>query len=84
MKLKFPCDYGQREYDSEKDGNVWCWKLLNHEHCDHAAECMCIVEKELVDVMHAPKKTFANQELTKEKLVKELELQPEQELAEAS
>jgi len=80
MKLQFPC----KEHDFEQDGNVRCWELVNKKHCDHAAKCMLLVERELCDVMNAPKKLLNNQEETKEVLVKELEHQPEPEFAEAS
>lgn len=70
MKLTFPC----KEYDSEKDGNIWCQKLMNKEYCDNAAKCMALTEKEICDVMNTPKKIITNQIETKEILVKELDI----------
>lgn len=84
MKLQFPC----KEHDFEHDGNVRCYPAMeaslakNREekikfNCPNIGHCMLLVERELCDVMNAPKKILTNQEDIKQELVRELELEPE-------
>lgn len=74
MKLTFPCEYGDRDYNSKTDGPVWCESLMKDKNfsCPHITECMCRVEDALQKVMTVGQKTSLLQEQTEETIVREL------------
>lgn len=83
MKLTFPCEFGDRDYNSETDGSVWCESLMKDKNfsCPHITQCMCRVEDELQKVMTVGQKASLIQEQTEETIVRELV--SEKELAKA-
>lgn len=83
--MNLPCG---NEYDLKK--SVWCKGLaeknfdMNQFHCDHYTKCMGMIEDAICNCMsHKPMHIVKVQEPIQKELVKELELQPHEEFAEA-
>lgn len=84
MKLTFPCDNGDKKYDSEKDGNVWCLSLAKGGYCDRAAKCMGMVEDAICNCLsQKPMHIVKVQKPAQEELVKEFVTKDIPEFAEA-